>query len=978
MPVPSASSEPPGEARPPGAGFTLFLPAAAALGAALSVLLRQDTHGAWLGLDSLYYLETARNLAAGQGFTHFDGTLYTLMWPPLYPLLLAALGLGFFDPAEIAGPLGAAAFGGSVFVVGRVLGRRLRSRFLTVWAVLSAALAAPLAAQAAWAMTDLLLVLFSVLALAETESFLARGGRRPGALVRAAVFSGLAWASRLVGAAVPGVVGLLLLFSGGAPFRERLRRTLVFSVIAGAPMGLWLLRHSLAFGWTGNESRAAHRPLSALLGELGSGLLDWARPVPLEGALGGAGPLLALAGLAGAALLPLAAAALRDRWGQRAGGLRSDRRSSPGRPATVFGVFALGYLALLVATVAAIDLRGLPPRYLLPLFLPLLVVAAATLDRLLALERGRETAGSAEPGSGARRFGEGIGGALFAPGRARARTAALLSGAALLLWTAGQGAANVEGIRRARAGEIYRGYSGPAWARSELLAHLRENPLTGPVFSNEPVILAFHGVVVGGDYRDRGYPWSCLPTWRPRRAPPVEERLRDWLEEAPEGSFVVSFHGRWSPPCEYGAPALRLIPGLRAVAELEDGAVYRVDRSLPPRPNPYRSAAAAARAGDLGEPVVRSRFEVFRRGDDALVYLRAPCAAADTAPDFTLQVFPAAPADRPASSPERGYEDRGFEDREFEDRGFPFREHGMRFDGECAAIVPLPPYPIARLTTGQRPPDPAARWQATARLDFDRFRAERERILAGAWGEPVARSDFDLYLDERTDEGTDGSAKRRTLAYHRAPCREEEAAPRFLLHLRPRDPADLPGGASRGFENRDFDFAEHGVILDGECLALVPLPAHDLASVTTGQWRPGEPPFWRAVVRPDRDRYDAARAALASGSAGEPAARSTFDLHFRDGALLYHRAPCAEEDLEARFFLHLFPAAPADLPGERREYGFENRDFDFGEHGARQGGECLALVALPDFPLARLRTGQYRPGEGELWGAEITAPPASR
>lgn len=971
MPVPPSSpSEPAGEARPLGAWFTLVLPAAAALGAVLSVLLRQDARGVFLGLDSLYYLETARNLAAGQGFTHFDGTLYTLMWPPLYPLLLAALGLGLFDPAALAGPLGAAAFGGSVFVVGRTLGRRLRSRFLAVWGVLSAALAAPLAAQAAWAMTDLLLILFSVLALAETERFLA-GGRRPGALVRAAVFSGLAWASRLVGAAVPGAVGLLLLCSGAAPFRQRLRHAAVFSVIAAAPMGLWLLRHSLAFDWTGNESRAAHRPLSALLGELGSGLLDWARPGPLESALGGAGPLLALAGLAGAALLPLAAAALRDRWGQRAGGRRSDRRSSPGRPATVFGVFALGYLALLVATVAAIDLRGLPPRYLLPLFLPLLVVVAATLDRLLADERGRETAGSAEPRSGARRFGEGIGGALFAPGRRRARTAALLSGAALLLWTAGQGAANVEGIRRARAGEIYLGYSGPGWARSELLAHLRENPLHGPVFSNEPVILAFHGVVAG-DFRDRGYPWSCLPTWRPRRAPPVEERLRDWLEEAPEGAFVVSFHGRWSPPCEYGAPALRLLPGLLAVAELEDGAVYRVDRSLPPRPDPYRSAAAAARAGDLGPPLVRSRFEIYDRGD-SLLYLREPCAAADTAPDFSLQVFPAAPADLPASIREQGYADRGFEDRGFEERGFPFREHGMRLDEACAAIVPLPPYPVGRFTTGQRPPDPAARWQATARLDSDRFRAERERIRAGARGEPVVRSVFDLYLEERTD----GSPDERTLAYHRAPCGEEDAAPRFLLHLRPRDPADLPEGASPGFENRDFDFAEHGMILDGECLALVPLPAHDLASVTTGQWRPGEPPFWRAVLRPDRDRYDDALAALASGSAGAPAARSTFDLYFRDGALLYHRAPCAEEDLEARFFLHLFPAAPADLPGERREHGFENRDFDFGEHGARQGGECLALVALPDWPLARLRTGQYRPGEGEAWGAEITLPPPS-
>ena len=827
--MPAPSSDRSGGLRPLGAGFTLFLLAAAALGAA-SVLLRHGAWGVFLGLDSLYYLDAARNLAAGEGFTHFDGTLYTLMWPPLYPLLLAVLSLGLFDPAAIAGPLGAAAFGFAVFVVGRTLARRLRSRFLAVWGGLSAALAVPLADQAAWAMTDSLLILFSVLALAETESFLAGGRRRSGALVRAAVFAGLAWASRLVGAAVPGAAGLLLLFCGGAPFRQRLRHTLVFSVIAAAPMGLWFLRHLWVLDWTGAESRAAHRPLAGLLGELGRGLLDWARPAPAEGALGGPGPLLALAGLAAAALLPLAVTALRDRPGRRGAERGGGRRRSPGRPGTVFGAFALCYLALLLATVAAIDLRGLPPRYLLPLFLPLLVVVAATLDRLLARERARAATGSAAPGSATGRTGEGIGAALFAPGRPRARTAAVLSGAALCFWTAGQGSANVEEIRRARAGEIYLGYSAPTWARSRLLEHLRENPLSGPVFSNEPAILAFHRVG-GDDYRDRGYTWSCLPTWRPRRDHPVEERLLDWLRNVPEGSFVVSFHGRWSPPCEYGAPALRLVPGLRPVAELEDGAVYRVDRSLPPGPNPYRSAVAAAGAGDFGPPLVRSRFEIYHRGD-SLLYFREPCSAADLAPDFALQAYPAAPADLPAASREQGYEDRGFS----------FREHGMPLDGACAAIVPLPPYPVARLTTGQQPPDPATRWRESARLDFDRFRAAREGIVGGARGEPVVRSDFDLYLDGKT------------LAYHRAPCGEEEVAHRFLLHLRPRDPADLPEGAPAGFENRDFDFGEHGMILGGECLALVPLPSHELASLTTGQWRPGEAPFWRAVVRPDGDR----------------------------------------------------------------------------------------------------------------------------
>lgn len=949
---PESGPESGGTPRPPGTGFTVFLLAASALAAA-SVLLRQVEYGVFLGLDSLYYLEVARNLAAGEGFTHFDGTAYTLLWAPLYPLLLAVLGLGRFDPTALAGPLGAAAFGLSVFVLGRLLARRLRFRSLAVWAALSAALAAPLAGQAAWAMTDLLLILFSVLALAETEEFLAGGRTR--SLVRAGLFAGLAWTSRLAGAAVPGAVGLLLLFSRDVPRRQRARQCLLFAALAGAPMGLWTLRHFLAFRWTGRETGAAYESLPFFLRELGGVLLDWARPVVLRDSFAGSAsavwPVLLLAP-AGAALAAVGVGYLREGWRRRA--------PSDWRPVTVFGVFALCYLALLLGSLSTIDLRGLPPRYLLPLFLPLLVLAATTLDRVLAHERGRR---AVPPGAGPGSTASGIRRALFSRGPARARAVALLSGAALCLWTAGQVAANVEEIRAANAGEAYLGYSGPDWARSRTLEYLRRNPLSGPVYSNEPVVLAFHGA--GGDYENRGYLWSCQTNWRRRQAPSVEERLGSWLAGVPDGAFVVSFHGRWSAPCAYGAAALRTVPGLRPVADLEDGAVYRVDRAGPPRPNPYRSAAAAAASGEAGPPLLRSRFDIYHR-EGALLYLREPCAAGEEIPDFTLRVFPPAAADSPDANGGPGFEDRDFEDRDFEDRDFAFREHGLVVDGKCVALVPLPPEAISRFRTGQWTPDAATTWSAAARLDFDRFRAAGDRIASGALGEPVVRSAFDLYLDGKT------------LAYRRAPCAAADTGPRFLLHLTPSDEADLPPDAASGFENRDFDFGEHGMRLDGECLALVPLPAHDLAAIATGQWRPGEPPFWREVVRLDLARSEAAFAALAVGAAGEPAARSAFDLYLDDGdrarALTYHRAECAEEDLEARFFLHLFPADRADLPAERRRLGFENRDFEFAERGVRREGACLARIGLPDYPLARLRTGQWVSGEGELWGAEIPLP----
>lgn len=105
--------------------------------------------------------------------------------------------------------------------------------------------------------------------------------------------------------------------------------------------------------------------------------------------------------------------------------------------------------------------------------------------------------------------------------------------------------------------------------------------------------------------------------------------------------------------------------------------------------------------------------------------------------------------------------------------------------------------------------------------------------------------------------------------------------------------------------------------------------------------------------------------------AGEPAVRADFDLYLGDGRLAYYKEACGAADVAERFFLHLYPADPADLAGGRQRYGFESIGFEFQERGAMAGGECLATVALPDYGLSRIRTGQWIRGAGELWEAEI-------
>ena len=129
---------------------------------------------------------------------------------------------------------------------------------------------------------------------------------------------------------------------------------------------------------------------------------------------------------------------------------------------------------------------------------------------------------------------------------------------------------------------------------------------------------------------------------------------------------------------------------------------------------------------------------------------------------------------------------------------------------------------------------------------------------------------------------------------------------------------------------------------------------------------------WGGGPSPGAETYRAAHRALVA--AGKPAARAIFDVYLKDDALHYVKEDCGPADAEAQFFLHFFPVDGHDLPVRRRQYGFDNRDFPFAWRGGHFDGKCMTLAPLPGYPVAQVRTGQFVPGEGQLWKAEIPLP----
>ena len=221
---------------------------------------------------------------------------------------------------------------------------------------------------------------------------------------------------------------------------------------------------------------------------------------------------------------------------------------------------------------------------------------------------------------------------------------------------------------------------------------------------------------------------------------------------------------------------------------------------------------------------------------------------------------------------------------------------------------------------------------------------------------------FDVYAD--------GGA----LTYINEDCGEEDARGRFSLFAFPVDQSDLPlpmRNAGLEYERLDFDFRNYGARMGGKCVIVRELPDYALSHIETSQFAPDGSRLWNVQIplAGYRERYERALSSLS----GEPAAQSGFNIWLDGDTLTYVKENCDEADTRGRFFLSIFPADPSDLPQTARDAGREHQslNFDFARYGALLDGRCVIIRYLPDYAISRIETGQWLPGEGELWSAAV-------
>ena len=347
------------------------------------------------------------------------------------------------------------------------------------------------------------------------------------------------------------------------------------------------------------------------------------------------------------------------------------------------------------------------------------------------------------------------------------------------------------------------------------------------------------------------------------------------------------------------------------------------------------------------KPIIHADYAIYLDGN-RLTFVKENCTPAEPDAWFGVRIFPHHPETLPPHLWRRG-------------SYVPLGSHGVRLDDLCLAFIQLPDYAqgdliLMQSIAGNYRPQGLPLWAELYSLS----RPGLEELIADYRRQepPAAANAFAVFLDQ--------AAGRNRLLYAKNDCAQAEYETRITLHIYPVDLADLPAGQrAGGFDNRDFLPDVYGGRPAGKCMAVVPLPDYPIAAIHTGQ-----ADHWQRNLYPPADP-DTLRAPYAALSNRQPTARDAFDLYLQDSRLVYLRETCAAIDTAAGFFLHIIPADVAHLPAERQPAGFANLDFVFERWGGHFDGKCLAAVPLPDYPIKTIRTGQQRPGQGELWAAEL-------
>ena len=107
----------------------------------------------------------------------------------------------------------------------------------------------------------------------------------------------------------------------------------------------------------------------------------------------------------------------------------------------------------------------------------------------------------------------------------------------------------------------------------------------------------------------------------------------------------------------------------------------------------------------------------------------------------------------------------------------------------------------------------------------------------------------------------------------------------------------------------------------------------------------------------------------------KPIIRSSYEVYVNDNKLIYVKDACSQDAADALFSLHWAPTDTTNLSDYWKEYGFNVLDFRLEEYGVKSDDKCVAVVALPEYDISRIKTGQFVYGQDKelvwLWRESV-------
>ena len=176
-------------------------------------------------------------------------------------------------------------------------------------------------------------------------------------------------------------------------------------------------------------------------------------------------------------------------------------------------------------------------------------------------------------------------------------------------------------------------------------------------------------------------------TWTPPPRTPCPAFTGYQVEYRPAGG------GEWSRTTRGAAASGARLAGLQAETAYD----VRVRAVTGWNEGPWNQTRAAAdtfsatlRSLQESDLLAGATFDIYLR-ERNLIYIKEPCSPADTQASFFLHVVPADANDLPDGRKRHG----------FDNLDFVFDRRGMRLDGKCMALAPLPEYAFTEINSGQ-------------------------------------------------------------------------------------------------------------------------------------------------------------------------------------------------------------------------------------------------------------------------------------